>query len=328
MTTLSRVMLLVPWASAILPIPIYVAGASFPQGWQYLPFAASLLLLGLPHGAADHLVPGRLMWGKATAGSVLGVALLYLALAVLYLGLWSVAPALAFLLFILLTWFHWGRGDLYALYAFHGADGMNRLSRALAVAVRGGLPMLVPLLAFPEAYSRIVEATTGVFGGGMPVWPFEADFRSAAALLLGAFALAYLALRLKSAKRGALLSDVAELGVLAIYFSVVPPVLAIGLYFCLWHSLRHVGRLMLLNETAASSLRRGRLLPAFGAFARDATPLTLAALLLLAVVYFAVPEGAGGTAGLLGVYLVLLSVLTLPHTAIVTWMDRRQGVWG
>jgi Brp/Blh family beta-carotene 15,15'-monooxygenase len=319
-------MLVIPWASAILPALIYVSSVGIPQGWQYLPFAASLLLLGLPHGAADHLVPGRLIWGNATVGSMLRVALLYVVLTGIYLGLWSVAPSLAFLLFVLLTWFHWGQCDLYTLQDFHGADGMNGLSKALAIAVRGGLPMLVPLLAFPEIYRSIGEATAGVFGGGMPGWPFESEFRAAVALLLAMLAFSYFALRLRSGKPGALLPDVAEIVMLALYFSVVPPVLAIGLYFCLWHSLRHVGRLMLLNDAAANSLRRGRILPALGVFARDAAPLTMAALILLAGVYFAVPEDAGGPIGLLGVYLILLSVLTLPHTIIVTWMDRRQGV--
>ena len=35
----------------------------------------------------------------------------------------------------------------------------------------------------------------------------------------------------------------------------------------------------------------------------------------------------GDRAGLLGLYLVGIAVLTLPHVAVVTWMDLRQDVW-
>jgi len=41
---------------------------------------------------------------------------------------------------------------------------------------------------------------------------------------------------------------------------------------------------------------------------------------------FVAPPG-GNLLSLLGLYLVLLAVLTLPHTAVVTWMDLREGVW-
>jgi hypothetical protein len=40
-----------------------------------------------------------------------------------------------------------------------------------------------------------------------------------------------------------------------------------------------------------------------------------------------VPRAPTGTADLVGLYLVLIAVLTLPHVVIVTWLDREQGVW-
>ncbi|MFB6301891.1 MAG: Brp/Blh family beta-carotene 15,15'-dioxygenase [Haloferacaceae archaeon] len=39
------------------------------------------------------------------------------------------------------------------------------------------------------------------------------------------------------------------------------------------------------------------------------------------------PAAPGDRIGLLGLYLVGIAVLTLPHVAVVTWMDLRQGVW-
>jgi Brp/Blh family beta-carotene 15,15'-monooxygenase len=103
-------------------------------------------------------------------------------------------------------------------------------------------------------------------------------------------------------------------------------VLAVGLYFCLWHSVRHIARLVALDAPAASALATGRRWPAVRRFARDAAPLTAGALVVFAALYLAVPTD-GSLAGLVAVYLVLLAVLTLPHVVVVTRMDRVQGLW-
>ncbi|MGT2426508.1 hypothetical protein [Amnibacterium kyonggiense] len=39
------------------------------------------------------------------------------------------------------------------------------------------------------------------------------------------------------------------------------------------------------------------------------------------------PRRSGDGVADLGVYLVLISALTLPHVGVVVLMDRRQGVW-
>jgi hypothetical protein len=43
--------------------------------------------------------------------------------------------------------------------------------------------------------------------------------------------------------------------------------------------------------------------------------------------YLFVPRPPGDPTGLLALYLVGIAALTLPHVVVVTWMDRRQGVW-
>ncbi len=111
------------------------------------------------------------------------------------------------------------------------------------------------------------------------------------------------------------------------FFAVVPPVLAVGLYFALWHAPRHVARLVLLDPAGASHLGAGRPVRALARFGREAAPLTVLALALLVALLLAVPRMSGDPGSLLGLYLVLISALTLPHAVIVTLMDSRQGVW-
>jgi len=311
----------------------FAAGLRVPGWVQYLPFVASLVLFGLPHGAVDHLVPDRLAGRAADWRSVLGVVLLYLALSGLCLALWFTAPAAAFVLFVLVTVFHWGAGDLHALLFFgpEGLGGMGPASRALLLVLRGSLPMLVPLLFFPEAYRGVASAAAGLFGADAAALPgaFSQGFRLAVGAALAAVAVVFL---LRAAGdlaggRRALPTVVLETLLLFAFFAVVPPVLAVGLYFTLWHAPRHVARLVLLDPAGVRYLGAGRPVCALARFAREAAPLTVLALALLFGLLLAVPRPGGDPGSLLALYLVLVSALTLPHTSLVAYMDARQGVW-
>ena len=328
-----RTFLLPSWVLLFAAALAFIAGAEV-TGWVlYVPFALSLVLFGLPHGAVDHLVPGRLAGGGASVVSIAGVFVLYLALATLYLMGWVASPGLAFAFFIGLTWFHWGQGDLYFLTALGRDDGSEPLLiKVLAVFVRGGMPMLVPLLAFPEVYRGVAGDLVGLFRGGLGgmEWVFGPAFRGVAGIGFFVVVLILLYQGYRRSPGHARLPwrlNAAETVLLAAYFATVPPILALGLYFCLWHSPRHVARLMLLDRTSAGALEKGRERAAFGAFVRDAAPLTIAALTLLVGLYFFVPGRVEGAGGLLAVYLVLISALTLPHVVIVCLMDLRQGIW-
>ncbi|MDQ4105830.1 MAG: Brp/Blh family beta-carotene 15,15'-dioxygenase [Actinomycetota bacterium] len=331
--TFVRVFLLPSWTLLAGVALFFLVGVEV-EGWvRYAPFALSLVFFGLPHGAVDHLVPGRLSDGGVPAGSITRVVILYLALGALYLGLWFAAPTLSFVFFIALTWFHWGQGDLYFLAALErGANSVPRALKGLTAFVRGGMPMLVPLLVFPEVYRGIAGSVVGLFRNDVAglAWVFSPTFRGAAGAGFFLAVLANLYWRYRVSGRRYRLAwwlEVAETTLLAAYFATVPPVLALGLYFCLWHSPRHVARLMLLERGSAGALEKGRIAGAFAAFARDAAPLTVAALALLVGLYFLVPAGVEGATGLLAVYLVLISTLTLPHVVVVSLMDLRQGIW-
>ncbi len=329
--TLRRIAILPSWLATAALLLFFATGFDVPEAWQYLPFAVSLVFLGLPHGAVDHLVPARLSGRGASLPSVLGVVALYAVLVSGGLALWFAAPAVAFVLFIAVTWFHWGQGDLYSLRALLGARYLNhQFSRALAVFVRGGLPMLVPLISFPEVYESVAQNAAGLFEDSAdrsflfgPAFGISAGAVFAVATLLS-LAMGY---RRSGFDRGPWFVDAGETLLLLAYFAIVPPILAVGAYFCLWHAPRHIARLMLLDEPSSSALERGYAVFAVRAFVRDSAPLTLAALCLLVGLYFLLPEPARGPGALLGVYLVLISVLTPPHVAIVSLMDRRQGLW-
>jgi len=351
-TTLGRLVVRpAPPVHAAVAIP-FALGASVPPAVKYAPFAVSALLLGLPHGAVDHLAVLRTR-GASTPTGLRGVlaatrspegrrvGLLYAVLGGGYLGAFFLAPTASFVFFIALTWFHWGQGDLYTLVALVERTHLRtRAQRVLAVLVRGGLPMLVPLLGGPAEYRRIAEAVVALFGrdpAGLAAL-FRPEVRFAlgvgfGALTVVALGLGYLRARgvpdggERASARDAWRTDAVETAALWAFFLAVPPLLAVGLYFCLWHATRHIARLVAVDAPAAEALAAGRLGPSLARFARDAAPMTAGALAVMAGIYALVPAGDATLPDLIAVYLVLLAVLTLPHVVVVLAMDREQGVW-
>jgi Brp/Blh family beta-carotene 15,15'-monooxygenase len=290
-----------------------------PYEVQVVPFALSVLLFGLPHGALDHLVPARLVPGISTRRSIVLVVGLYALLGGATALLWSALPAVGFGLFIAVTWFHWGQGDLWIDRALRGT-APSRPDAVLTVLVRGALPMLLPLLAHGSDYWSVFRMTTGLVdpGAGTGADLLEAvPVLPAAAGLLAALIGGHLLLR---RRRGdAIRGTVVEVTVLVLFFVAVPPVLAVGLYFTFWHAVRHIVRLELLEPGGSAALERGELLRPFARFMRDALPVTLCAIAVLAGLAVTVHDAG------LGTYLLLIAALTTPHTAVVTWMDRRRA---
>lgn len=319
------------WVVLALAALPFLAGVDLPLAYQYLPLIASVVLLGLPHGAVDHLVLPRARDEPLSARWLAAIGALYLAGGGAFLAVWFVAPAAAFAGFVLVTLVHWGQGDLYPLLDV-GADHLVTTSqRALAAAVRGAIPMAVPLVAFPEEYAFVAGTLVGLFDPDAAAalsFLFTPAARALVAGLLVTLVVAHVVVGYRRATDpGPWRIDAAETLGLAGFFSVVPPVLAIGLYFCFWHSLRHVVRVVLLDERSVRALSAGAVWPALARFARDAAPLTAAALVLFGGLYALVPATPAGLPDLVALYLVLIAALTVPHVVVVTLLDREQGIW-
>jgi Brp/Blh family beta-carotene 15,15'-monooxygenase len=299
------------------------AGALIDPRLRYAPLVGSLIVLGLPHGAADYLVPARL--GDYSPVASMGiVGAVYLLLGGTYTLLWLAAPVAAAVLFVALTWLHWGQGDVHSLVAVLDADHLDSTTlRAGTLIVRGGLPMFVPLVAFPEQYLAVLEGWVRLFGGTVAADRLlAAGPRLLAAAAFVAVAVAVLGAGYRrSGATHAWRLDVAETALLGLVFATVPPIVAVGAYFTAWHALRHVGRLVACDDGATTPTA------GLARFARRTAPVAVLAVLLLVAFGRVVPTTPSTTAEVTGLYLVFVAVLTLPHVAVVTWMDHLEGVW-
>ncbi|ADV64061.1 Beta-carotene 15,15'-monooxygenase, Brp/Blh family [Isosphaera pallida ATCC 43644] len=317
--------------SEALGVPI----RSWPVWVEWLPWVVGLAVLGMPHGAFDHEIGPllRRLSGRDRSGSLkahLAFASGYLLLMAAVLLVWWVAPGLALALFLIAAALHFGQGDLVWSRPLRVAGG--RIDRLAFLLTRGCVPIVLPVLAFPdlfgEALARFGGQTTASGGPPPPPLPQGTAAWWTAWLLVGGASLTQLIRGVSLASRRAdLRRDIAaELGETALLwasFALVPPILAMGVYFHVWHALRHVER---IADLAAPGRRPG-VLATLGWFLKRTWPTNTAAFLLMGGLGWLAWDRIREPTDLGFLALAFLSAVTIPHLIVVAAMDRFQGVW-
>ena len=289
---------------AVLLVELAVPGGWGDAAWVVL---VAGLLLGLPHGAVDHLVPAtRLRWPLSR------VAVFAAGYAALAAGAWLAFrawPGPALLVFVAVSAWHFGTGETAFADLRAGRPVRRRVPAAVVV---GALVLLVPLVRGAEATAAVVAAVVPGSDGRLP--------SGLAAVVLGVVlaATAVLAGTLLGARRWL---DAAELGVLTALVLVVPPLAAFGVWFGCWHAVRHVARVGAEDPGNRADLVAGRLGRPLRRFAVQAALPTAAVLVVLALLW----STAGGWRAFVATDVPVLAALTLPHVLVVGWLDRSES---
>ncbi|GGR19337.1 Brp/Blh family beta-carotene 15,15'-dioxygenase [Deinococcus ruber] len=305
----------VPVVSLLLLLVVWNVAPGVLERAVYVPLLVSTVLFGIPHGALDHRLPIRLGWGWAqTAWGIGGYITAYALGAALTFSVWWLAPHVIFWGFLLLSLLHWGQGDLYHLEVFQGRRRAGFWSAPLTLLTRGSLPILLPLLVFPDWFARLAAGIDRVVGRSGPVGPLlpPGVGLGLTAVFLGLL-IAYVWDVLVSSRRPAL--ELTETGVLLLVFSLVPAPLSIGAYFSMWHAWRHLQRLLDMPDT-----RKARGTSRVLRLVAELLPITVVALgLLLAVACWAAPRLLS-VETFTALYLALIAALTVPHAVLVACM--------
>ncbi len=270
------------------------------------PFLASMAVLGLPHGAIDHWVYFRAYKKPMNAAGLAAFIAFYLIIAVVFYLFWYILPAVAALGFLLLTAYHWGEGD----WTYEMVRG-DRLGWQFGL-YRGLLPMAVPLILYPSQYVDVLDAAASatqsgyyLFGFG---WMESGVFRlSVLALVLFAFIMQYVQVRGRSRL-------VVESCLLFLWFLLLPPLFSIGIYFILWHSLRHI---RVAARIIGPPMAGQQATVCWLQFFKLAAPFTVPALIAIAVVVSISLEKTDDWLTWIAGYLVILWCLTWPHAILV-----------
>lgn len=311
------------WLTLLVVLGFALFFPALAVKWQFWPFIAGLIFLGLPHGALDHLAPLFLLHKRLTLSYLALFVLGYAALVLLYLVFWHAAPLAALAVFLECSWLHWGQGDAYFLAVFsHQPRPRTASGKFLIWAVRGGLPIVLPPLAHPAAFAQVAGGILGWYGGHVS-WALSPGGREIALAVVGLALAAYLRQSWRLS-RAAFWQDFGEVALLLAYFLLVPAILAVGVYFCVWHSARHLARLMLIDDADRMPLRLGHVGQCARRSAAQALPMTLGALGFLAGLWWWQGRSALSVGSFVFLYLSLIAALTFPHFLLVLWMDREE----
>ena len=247
-------------------------------------------LLGLPHGAVDHLALG---WSQGEHGPAPRLLLVGYALgAVLVAAAALAAPVPAVLVLLLLSAAHFAEGEV-AFDELRGGPGLRLPAAALGTAV-----VALPLLLRPDQVQPIVSALD-------PALPAVlAELRLPVLALTAVLVVAGLVVGLRARAWPA----TAELALVVLAAALAPALLVFAAWFGAWHAPRHLVRLLDLQPGGSTGERVRRL--ALGALAP-----TAAALAGLGVL-------AATGRGLPAAVLVVLLALTVPHAAVVARLRR------
>ena len=310
---------------AVAGIVAALLDVSLSMTAQMVGYLIGMVALNLPHGGYEHfenLRHRRFSFSLRYIG-------LYLAFLAGFVGFFFVAPVAALGLAFTTAVIKGGHGGLKVMDALCGTDHLRSAwQRGLAAFVRGGAIMLVPLLAWPGVYITFSTYMARIFGAQPPL-PLATHLpavQTAVGTVYGLALVAHLGAGLYvGGPSASWYTDLAETTLLVTYFTFVPMMLAVGLYFPLWYTLRQTARTTAIaDETPAPD--------------RLSLPRTWAAMVigalvtfgLMAALYGLVPHPLGG-AGLLGgavaFYTVFVCILALPHIVVGDWLDRARGIW-
>jgi len=292
---------------------------------QMVGYLIGMVALNLPHGGYEHFDNLR----NRRVSFSLRYIVLYLAFLVGFVGLFFVAPVPALALAFSTAVVKGGHGGLKVMDALCGTDLLSTsLQRSLAVFVRGGAIMLVPLLAWPGVYVAFSTYMVQIFGAeaSLPLATHLHQIQTGVGTVYGLALVAHLGGGLYTGGlSGSWLTDLAETTLLVTYFTFVPMMLAVGLYFPLWYTLRQTARAT-VTTAAEPAPDRLSLPKTWAAMVLGA----LATFGLMAGFYALVPNPLGNTgllAGSVAFYTVFVCILALPHIVVGDWLDQARGIW-
>ena len=265
------------------------------------------VLIGVPHGAVDHLVPFWCTGRRITVGALSSVLVRYVAVLAAALIAVLTVPLPTLWVFLGAAALHFGRGEVVA-----AADAARRPAprpwQDLApMLAHGAVTVGLPLAAWGSVSLPVLDRVAPGFAGTSPVVLRGIVTATLVLVLLAG------GLLLRAGRR----AEAGELALLAGLFAWVPPLAAFGVYFGLWHAARHTLRLVSLpGADGTVDLRAGTV-----RYLRGAALPTSAAIALLV----GLPTRGTGSGSLLAAELALLVGLTAPHLGSVVALDRWQA---
>ena len=281
---------------------ILVQLSSNQVSWQ-VAIALTALVIGIPHGAVDHLIAIPELFSFKMA-IFLVKYLLATGLAIWFLVLF---PLFGFQIIVVLSALHFGVGDASFYMEIYRRSKRANFPRVLFALAAGFTPVLIPLV---NSKTRdALEAVNPKLIGWAGSFTSQALI---ACVLLNLTAVAVLVAR----KIYWPAIDLLTLLALAL---LAPPLIAFALYFGLWHAIRHTARLTLEYGPSLMQHELGKNGKSFWLAVRAGLPAV--AIVLAFSVWLTFVNSTSVSGHFLWYLLVVTWALTVPHMALTARSD-------
>jgi Brp/Blh family beta-carotene 15,15'-monooxygenase len=261
----------------------------YDNSWvEWIFLSTILVLVGIPHGAIDHIVSGA----NGSTQNLMKFFLKYLLIIVAYALLWYFAPKLSLLLFLLISAFHFGEPHFIHLKlrfktTTYFITGAFWLSIILFSSFKETQKILLPILDITW------------------IEPFKILIISSHTLLL------LILILVQSIPKKPII--LIEFLVLAAVLYYLPLIFSFALYFGFWHSLP--------TMMAEYKFLKAK---SFSNFIKPFLPLTVVSIVGIGLILFFAHRHLE-VAELTLLFFILISVITAPHVWVMHQFFAREN---
>ena len=278
-------------------LSVIFAFINFTLNLEYISIICFFLIstIGVSHGALDH-EKGKKIIKLFKLKKIELFYLAYVSLSLIIILLWSIAPIITLIIFLIVASYHFGKED-----SVFGEIKYNYFSNVLFF-FKGSIVVLAPLYFSQEETFEIFKILNANIN------PISQDFLLTLILLslLSNFLL----------KKNTLIHSIDTLSIIIINWAF-SPLVAFTIYFCFLHSIRH--SFSLIYEINKKNFKKGSNL-----FIKKALPLTMLTGLLFLISLYVLNNYFLLNSAILKVIFIGLASLTFPHILLEYLLEKNE----
>lgn len=265
--------------------------------------AISLIcLIGIPHGATDHLLffsIAQNMPGDRHKIQLRFYAT-YLGIMAAYGLLWYLSPQLSFILFIIVSFYHFGQENLKAF------RWKSPYLKYISFMVSGVFLLATPLLADMDSALPIIKSIMGLNDKIFVNTQQCRQLSYAVGIIYGFFIVALMMSR--NIGIGAGTKELINCAILFSLFVSTPLMMGFAVYFSLWHALPSI--IEQINFLKIKQVKYN-----FKSHVRNLAPYTILSIIGIFVGLYMLDNSS--LSAKTGIGFMFLSIITLPHIVLM-----------
>ena len=259
---------------------------------------AGIATFGVAHGAIDHVLYQLKMKSKSRS-NILFIAI-YVSVAIVFAGIWYLFPALALVIFLGVSAYHFGQSQ------FSEDLRLSQISKSLFYLSWGGL-VISFMLFFQPTYFLSLKGLDNIF---LKVLSFLANYSTYLTFFFLVLFLFFLFTNRSQFKPQQIGMELFILALVACSFYLLPAFVAFSLFFVVIHSGKVIGQ-------EFDFCKKNLKIQSAFSFAKLFMPLTLVSLLSIVLLVLLMSHFSSGTSYIGFALLILLSSITIPHAMVM-----------